>query len=244
MQLEPTSQSPAPAPSVRNAVVVVGLWGRPIAELPPRCAELFAAEPLRLVELDGAAEEPIDTGSVDVVLVWLDRYVGPSELELIARDLRAESAGAALLCYAPTAGQSFCETALSVGVDDVMAGRSWPRELVSRVKALARRSRRSSPRSAYLRFGPVRLDAAQHRLWVEGSSTQLTPIETRLLAELIRAQGSPRSREQLLASAWGDDSLETSDRAVDNAILRLRRKLVGLMITTVRGVGFRLDLVG
>lgn len=244
MQAETTTIPVATRRPGVTGSVLVGLWGKRISELPPRCAELMAAEPITLVELDNPDEmAELDSGAIDIVLVWLDRYVGPAELEAIARDRRATTRDAALLCYAPTAGQSFCETALSAGIDDVMAGRSWPRELVSRIKALSRRSRQSSPGTAYLRYGSVRLDTAQHRLWINGAPLQLTPIETRLLAELMRAQGSPRSREQLLAAAWGDDSLETSDRAVDNAILRLRRKLDSAAITTVRGVGFRLDIV-
>jgi hypothetical protein len=226
----------SPAVISASSSVVVGLWGVAITQLPPRCAELIASEPITLVELGDPGHE-----TIDVVLLWLDRHVGPGELEAIAAARRADAPEAALLCYAPAAGQPFCETALAAEIDDVMVGRSWPRELVSRIKALSRRARQTGPCTGYLRYGAVRLDAAQHRLWVDGSPIQLTPIETRLLAELMRAQGSPRSREELLATAWGDDSLETLDRAVDNAILRLRRKLGGVVITTVRGVGFRLE---
>lgn len=224
----------ATSPSAAAAPPQIALWGKSLAELPPRCAGVLLAEPLDLVE--PAA------GSVDVVLVWLERYVGPGELAALVGARRSEAPGAHLLCYAPTASQSFCEPALAAGFDDVMAGRRSPRELVSRIKALGRR-RRSRGSGDELRYGPLCLDVSQCRLRAPGRSTSLTRTETRLLAALIRALGDPRSREELLASAWSSDSFDTSERAVDNAILRLRRKLPPpISIATVRGVGFRLEL--
>jgi DNA-binding response OmpR family regulator len=58
---------------------------------------------------------------------------------------------------------------------------------------------------------------------------------------LVRARGRTLSRADLLDAAWGDADLDVSERAVDNVILRLRRKLSRPdVIQTVRGVGFRL----
>ena len=69
----------------------------------------------------------------------------------------------------------------------------------------------------------------------------LTSIELAVLRELMKARGRPRSRTELLDVAWGEGELEVSERAVDNVILRLRRKLPRPeSIETVRGVGFRL----
>ena len=57
----------------------------------------------------------------------------------------------------------------------------------------------------------------------------------------MKARGRPLSRAQLLDAAWGDADLEISERAVDNVILRLRRKLPRPdAIETVRSVGFRI----
>ena len=62
-----------------------------------------------------------------------------------------------------------------------------------------------------------------------------------VLRELIKARGRPLSRIELLDRAWGEEDLEVSERAVDNVILRLRRKLPEPdVIETVRSVGFRL----
>jgi DNA-binding response OmpR family regulator len=57
---------------------------------------------------------------------------------------------------------------------------------------------------------------------------------------LIDARGKPLSRPELLDAAWGDGDLDVSERAVDNVILRLRRKLPRPdVIETVRSIGFR-----
>ncbi|MBC7976530.1 MAG: winged helix-turn-helix transcriptional regulator [Myxococcales bacterium] len=62
-----------------------------------------------------------------------------------------------------------------------------------------------------------------------------------MLRELIKARGKPLSRIELLDRAWGEEDLEVSERAVDNVILRLRRKLPDPdVLETVRSVGFRL----
>jgi DNA-binding response OmpR family regulator len=59
---------------------------------------------------------------------------------------------------------------------------------------------------------------------------------------LVEACGQSRSRADILTRAWGADALEVGERAVDNVVMRLRRKLPEPdLIVTVRGVGFRLD---
>ena len=57
---------------------------------------------------------------------------------------------------------------------------------------------------------------------------------------LIAARGRALSRVEILDAAWGDDGLEIGERAVDNVVMRLRRKLGEKSIITVRDVGFRL----
>ena len=77
-----------------------------------------------------------------------------------------------------------------------------------------------------------------HRvLWTEGQTIPLTSAEL----EVMRARGRPLSRADLLDAGWGASD-EVNERAVDNVILRLRRKLpTPAALETVRGVGFRLS---
>jgi len=132
------------------------------------------------------------------------------------------------------------EALLAAGFDDAVTGSLSPRELVGRVRALQRRLYAPAA-SGRLRYGPFLLELHEHILWMDSQSSTLTAIELAVMRELIKARGRPLSRIDLLEVAWDGEDLETSERAVDNVILRLRRKLPRpAALETVRGVGFRL----
>jgi DNA-binding response OmpR family regulator len=133
------------------------------------------------------------------------------------------------------------EALLAAGFDDAIAGRLSTRELSARVRAVHRRTRSDGDSRRRLRFGGFTLDVDNHVVWIDGISISLTAIELAVMRELIVARGKPLSRDELLAAAWGEDELEITERAVDNVILRLRRKLPRPdAIETVRSVGFRI----
>jgi DNA-binding response OmpR family regulator len=133
------------------------------------------------------------------------------------------------------------ETLLAAGFDDVVAGPLSARELAARVRAVHRRVHWKGITHGRLRYGAFTLDLDGHSLWVEGKIISLTSIELAVLRELMKARGKPLSRTELLDAAWGEGELEVSERAVDNVILRLRRKLPRPdIIETVRSVGFRI----
>jgi DNA-binding response OmpR family regulator len=135
------------------------------------------------------------------------------------------------------------EALLSAGFDDVVAGKLSARELSGRVRAVHRRMHWHAARDGRLRYGELTLDLRDHAAWIDGRIVSLTSIELAVMRELVKARGRPLSRVQLLDAAWGEGELDISERAVDNVILRLRRKLPRLdAIETVRGVGFRLDV--
>jgi len=133
------------------------------------------------------------------------------------------------------------EELLAAGFDDVVTAPVSTRELVARVKAVHRRVHWKGISNGRVRFGDLTLDLYGRELWIEGKTIALTSIELAVLRELIKARGKPLSRGELLDLAWGEGDLEVSERAVDNVILRLRRKLPRPdLVETVRGVGFRL----
>ena len=133
------------------------------------------------------------------------------------------------------------EALLAAGFDDVMPMPVSARELSARVRALTRRVRRSTASTGRLRFGSVTLDFDGHAVWSNGNVIALTSIEFAVLRELMKARGRPLSRADLLDLAWGGGDVDVSDRAVDNVIMRLRRKLSPELIETVRSVGFRVN---
>jgi DNA-binding response OmpR family regulator len=133
------------------------------------------------------------------------------------------------------------EELLAAGFDDAVSTPLSPRELAGRVRAVHRRVHWKGTPNGRLRFGELTLDLYGRALWVDGKTVSLTSIELAVLRELMKARGRPLSRTELLDVAWGEGELEVSERAVDNVILRLRRKLPRPdLIETVRSVGFRL----
>ncbi len=131
---------------------------------------------------------------------------------------------------------------LETGADDYICKPFSPREVVARIKALLRRSEgRLTPRTA------ERLQinhAGQQILWRD-MPLPLTPLEFRLMRQLMSRPGHVFARARLLDSVH-EDLRDVSDRAVDSHIKNLRRKLeqAGITestITSIYGVGYRFD---
>jgi DNA-binding response OmpR family regulator len=138
---------------------------------------------------------------------------------------------------------------LEVGADDYLAKPFGMRELVARVGALLRRLARvqaileqdRSEARHVVRYGPLQLDPQAYMATRDGETLSLTRTEFGLLHLMMRNPGRAFSRAYLLDTVWGQ-SYVSGDRAVDNAILRLRKKLgdLGEAIETVWGIGYRL----
>jgi hypothetical protein len=195
-------------------------------------------------ELPGTSVMPLDLSAAPpgdgVLMLWLGGGE-PAGLfaEIVAwADTRVPRPG--LIACAPAGTGADAEAPLAAGFDDAVIGGATPRELAARVRAVHRRVHRAGA-STRLRFGAVVLDSDTHVMWVDGEPHTLTAMELSVMRALVRARGRTLSRADLLDAAWGDADLEVSERAVDNVILRLRRKLSRPdVIQTVRGVGFRL----
>jgi DNA-binding response OmpR family regulator len=134
------------------------------------------------------------------------------------------------------------EMALATGFDDFVTGEISVRELAARIRALARRMGTPSQQGEDgPRFGKILYDGGRYQVWVSGRRVRLTRTQLAVMRALIAARGRALTRREILDAAWADN-LDVGERAVDNVILRLRRKLGDpRLIVTVRGVGFRLS---
>ena len=128
---------------------------------------------------------------------------------------------------------------LDSGADDYVTKPFGMMELVSRIKAVLRRSGKVEDRMDMETSG-VHVDVKKHEVTVDGKEISLTLKEFELLEKLMRNQGIVLTRDQLLTEIWGYD-FDGETRTVDVHIRTLRQKLgeKGEIIQTVRGVGYR-----
>ncbi|MDD6812044.1 MAG: response regulator transcription factor [Lachnospiraceae bacterium] len=132
---------------------------------------------------------------------------------------------------------------LDAGADDYLTKPFGVMELISRVKALLRRSGEGNEDKC-LTIGKIFLDSERHAVYVDSKLCELTYKEYELLKMLMLNAGIVTSREAILNHVWGVD-FQGESRTLDMHIKTLRQKLgeAGGMIKTVRNVGYILDSV-
>lgn len=127
---------------------------------------------------------------------------------------------------------------LDLGADDYITKPFGIMELISRVKALLRRSN-GMESERIIRLGPVMMDDEKRMVYVDQKLCELTYKEYELLKLLLVNAGIVASRDMILERVWGID-FEGESRTLDMHIKTLRQKLgpAGAMIRTVRNVGY------
>ena len=130
---------------------------------------------------------------------------------------------------------------LDAGADDYIAKPFGMMELLSRIRALLRRT---ETENGTLRCGILEVDPGQHIVRVRGQETILTQKEFEVLCLLLRNPGQVLSREQLIENVWGY-AFTGESRTVDVHVRTLRQKLgeAGAYIETVRGYGYKISPV-
>jgi DNA-binding response OmpR family regulator len=221
--LEPLRVTVITVAATPMTLAVVAELRRGAMQVELETAEVLDSAPTSPVYIVSA--DPATSPLADRLVAWAaDRAPRPGLIGLIENGSASDAEGL-----------------LAAGFDDAAVTPVSARELAARVRAVHRRVHWKGVPSGRLRFGELTLDLYGRALWFRGKTISLTSIELAVLRELIKARGRPLSRIELLDRAWGEDDLEVSERAVDNVILRLRRKLPEPdAIETVRSVGFRL----
>ena len=157
----------------------------------------------------------------------------------IIRRLRREPKTARIPVMMVTAKTSEFDLVKGIddGADDYLKKPFSVMELLSRVKALLRRTQDTAPR--LLQVGGITLDHERHSVTANGRSVELTYKEYELLRYLMINENVVLSRESIMLFVWGTD-YEGESRTVDMHIKTLRQKLgdCGCLIGTVRNVGY------
>ena len=174
-------------------------------------------------------------------LVLLDIMLPDEDGLNILKKLRAQEDTEKLPVIMVTAKSSEIDKVrgLDSGADDYMTKPFGVMELISRVKAILRRSARPEDKEKHLKLGGIVLDREKHAVYVQGEPVELTFKEYELLQLLLTNAGIVTTRQVILDRVWGI-YFEGESRTLDMHIKTLRQKLreEGSLIKTVRNVGY------
>jgi len=132
---------------------------------------------------------------------------------------------------------------LERGADDNIPKPFTPREVVARIKAIFRRSRKAPEEmeEKVYEYDGLLMDVSRHEVRFKGKTVSLTSKEFRILQTLLSAPGRVLTRESILKKVWGEGTY-VIDRTVDVHIAKLRQKIPFLVdaIETVKDLGYKL----
>jgi DNA-binding response OmpR family regulator len=213
-----------------------------VVEDHPRLAQTVASVLRRegmAVDLAFDGREALARTSITTYdVVVLDRDLPALHGDEVCRSLVADGYPAAVLMLTAAGTLEDRVKGLGIGADDYLAKPFHLAELIARVRALARRSRRPVP--PVLVHGDLELDSVQRLVTRAGERLSLAPKEFAVLELLLGARGAVVSSEELLERAW-DDAVDPFTNVVRMTVSRLRAKLGDPpVIETVTPIGYRI----
>ena len=178
-----------------------------------------------------------EAAGVDLML--LDLGLPDMDGSEVCRRVRATS-GLPIIVVSARGDESERVLALELGADDYVVKPFGMRELVARIRAVARRSNPVVDAPSAQRLGSLEIDRRTRRVCVDGTDVELTPKEFDLLSILGEDAGAVVSRQEIMGEVW-DPHWYGPTKTLDVHIASLRKKLGDAsLIETVRGIGFRL----
>ena len=183
----------------------------------------------------------IDTPPDLILLDWM--MPGTSGIELLRR-LRRDEINVPVIMLTAKIEEASKISGLDSGADDYIAKPFSPRELVSRVKAILRRTSEESIKEIIF-AGALKLDQLNRRVNIGDTLVSLGPTEYKLLQFFLTHQDRVYTRDQILDNVWGRN-VYLDERTVDVHIRRLR-KAISIAghenyVQTVRGAGYRFSI--
>ena len=183
----------------------------------------------------------IDTPPDLILLDWM--MPGTSGIELLRR-LRRDEINVPVIMLTAKVEEASKISGLDSGADDYIAKPFSPRELVSRVKAILRRTSEESIKEVIF-ADALKLDQLNRRVSIDDTLISLGPTEYKLLQFFLAHQDRVYTRDQILDNVWGRN-VYLDERTVDVHIRRLR-KAISIAghenyVQTVRGAGYRFSI--
>lgn len=182
----------------------------------------------------------LEEESVDLIL--MDRNLPGTEGSEFIASLRRKGVNTPVIFISAKDKEEEIEEGFERGGDDYITKPFSMKELLLRVKAILRRTKKSAP-EGILTYRDIVLNTLSRSVSIEGRMIELTKLEFDLLHAFISNQNIVLDRDTLLESVWGGDEAY-QDRTVNVAINRLKEKIdpdkTKEYIKTVRGVGYTL----
>jgi DNA-binding response OmpR family regulator len=182
-----------------------------------------------------ARKQDFDLIIMDVMMPELDGFSA-------CREIRKESQTPMIMLSAR--GEEYDRIhGFELGVDDYVVKPFSPKELMMRVAAVLKRSRKEDTQTREVaQIGGLTVDFTARMVLVDGLNVELSPKEYDLLFYMVRNKGIALSREKLITQVWGYDFFG-DDRTLDTHIKLLRKQLgqYAGRIVTLRGVGYRFE---
>lgn len=184
--------------------------------------------------IEKAGQEQPDLIILDVMMPGMD---GIETCREMRQDTRLKET---IIAFLTARNEDYSQIAgFESGADDYIAKPIKPRVLISRIKALLKRSGQNSPVPVTEIAGLV-IDRNTYTLTQNGKSIALPKKEFELLAFLATKPGKVFNRDEILNRVWGNEVV-VGDRTIDVHIRRLREKIGNNVIRTIKGVGYKFE---
>lgn len=175
--------------------------------------------------------------SPDLILmdVMMPRMDGIEACQTIRQELQLNSP---LIAFLTSRAEDYSQVAgFEAGADDYITKPIRPRLLVSKVEALLRRAGRISGGESEIKTSSITVNREKFLVFLNDEEIQLPKKEFELIELLASRPGKVFTREQILTTVWGDETI-VGERTIDVHIRKLREKLGESYIRTIKGVGY------
>jgi DNA-binding response OmpR family regulator len=210
--------------------------------------DAIASGLLRVLQGQGYAATRLATGAravraagPDVGLVILDLGLPDVDGIDVCRDLRAARPDLAILILSARDRELDVVAGLDAGADDYLVKPFRLSELLARIRAHLRRGARSAALADEIRAGAIVVAVSARRAWRGDDELTLRPKEFELLALLAANAGRVVTRQRIMERVW-DTAWLGSTKTLDMHIHALRLQVGADSITTLRGIGYRLEV--
>ena len=171
---------------------------------------------------------------LDVMMPEMDGITACSEIRKIS-DLKD-----VLILFLTARSEEYSELAgFDAGADDYVTKPIKPKLLISRIKALLKRNNRKDAGS-YIKISDIEIDKEKHLLLYKAQEVHLARKEFNLLYYLMTIPGRVFTREEIISEIWKDAVV--GDRTIDVHVRKIREKVGGHHIKTIKGVGYKFDI--